>query len=100
MLPMSPVSTVTYVPGTDPELIGWGGRIRTSAWRNQNPLPYHLATPQNAGRSAAGNIAAPPHRINVGPPPEPAVLHIISLAPPRMIDRRPAPSVATALLHK
>ena len=24
---------------------GWGGRIRTSAWRNQNPLPYHLATP-------------------------------------------------------
>ena len=28
------------------ELIGWGGRIRTSVWRNQNPLPYHLATPQ------------------------------------------------------
>ena len=26
--------------------IGWGGRIRTSEWRNQNPLPYHLATPQ------------------------------------------------------
>ena len=26
---------------------GWGGRIRTSGWRNQNPLPYHLATPQN-----------------------------------------------------
>jgi hypothetical protein len=25
---------------------GWGGRIRTSAWRNQNPLPYRLATPQ------------------------------------------------------
>src|SRR5580698_5831267 len=25
---------------------GWGGRIRTSAWGNQNPLPYHLATPQ------------------------------------------------------
>jgi hypothetical protein len=24
---------------------GWGGRIRTSAWRNQNPLPYRLATP-------------------------------------------------------
>jgi hypothetical protein len=29
-------------------LPGWGGRIRTSAWRNQNPLPYHLATPQSA----------------------------------------------------
>jgi hypothetical protein len=27
-------------------LPGWGGRIRTSAWGNQNPLPYHLATPQ------------------------------------------------------
>ncbi len=27
-------------------LAGWGGRIRTSVWRNQNPLPYHLATPQ------------------------------------------------------
>jgi hypothetical protein len=29
---------------------GWGGRIRTSVWRNQNPLPYHLATPQCASR--------------------------------------------------
>ncbi len=27
--------------------LGWGGRIRTSAWRNQNPLPYRLATPQS-----------------------------------------------------
>ena len=26
--------------------IGWGARIRTWEWRNQNPLPYHLATPQ------------------------------------------------------
>src|SRR5882762_2995814 len=25
---------------------GWGGRIRTSVWRDQNPLPYRLATPQ------------------------------------------------------
>ncbi len=24
----------------------WGGRIRTYEWWNQNPLPYHLATPQ------------------------------------------------------
>src|SRR5258708_3022727 len=29
-------------------LAGWGARIRTWEWRNQNPLPYHLATPQNA----------------------------------------------------
>src|SRR6185503_3296162 len=27
-------------------LAGWGARIRTWEWRNQNPLPYHLATPQ------------------------------------------------------
>ena len=26
---------------------GWGGRIRTYAWRYQKPLPYRLATPQN-----------------------------------------------------
>jgi hypothetical protein len=26
---------------------GWGGRDRTSVWRNQNPLPYRLATPQS-----------------------------------------------------
>ena len=31
-------------------LIGWGGRTRTSEWRNQNPLPYHLATPQKLRR--------------------------------------------------
>src|SRR3984893_6153075 len=24
-------------------LVGWGGRDRTSEWRNQNPLPYRLA---------------------------------------------------------
>ncbi len=25
--------------------IGRGGWIRTNGWRDQNPLPYHLATP-------------------------------------------------------
>src|SRR6476646_7166205 len=35
--------------GVTPKLAGWGGRIRTSVWRNQNPLPYHLATPQHGG---------------------------------------------------
>src|SRR6185369_12246452 len=25
-------------------LTGWGGKNRTFAWRNQNPLPYRLAT--------------------------------------------------------
>ena len=24
--------------------LGWDGGIRTPEWRNQNPLPYHLAT--------------------------------------------------------
>lgn len=28
------------------ESAGWGGRIRTCAWRYQKPLPYRLATPQ------------------------------------------------------
>jgi hypothetical protein len=32
------------------ELKGWGGRIRTSEWRLQRPLPYRLATPQCVGR--------------------------------------------------
>jgi hypothetical protein len=32
----------------DHRLRGWGGRDRTSEWRNQNPLPYRLATPQLA----------------------------------------------------
>ena len=27
-------------------LYGWGARIRTWECRNQNPVPYHLATPQ------------------------------------------------------
>lgn len=31
---------------SDTENYGWGGRIRTCAWRHQKPLPYRLATPQ------------------------------------------------------
>ena len=34
---------------------GWGGRDRTSEWRNQNPLPYRLATPQQATRERRKN---------------------------------------------
>src|SRR5207237_5374713 len=33
-------------------MAGWGGRIRTSVWWNQNPLPYHLATPQHGAHDA------------------------------------------------
>jgi hypothetical protein len=32
--------------GSVPPHGNWGGRIRTSEWRLQRPLPYHLATPQ------------------------------------------------------
>ena len=32
---------------------GWGGRIRTCAWRYQKPLPYRLATPQQEERCIA-----------------------------------------------
>ena len=40
--------------------IGWGGRIRTSACRNQNPVPYRLATPQStAGAERRRTILAP-----------------------------------------
>ena len=37
---------------------GWGGRDRTSEWRNQNPLPYRLATPQQAAEARDGSRRA------------------------------------------
>ena len=53
-------------------LVRWGAWIRTREWRNQNPLPYHLATPhRDACRSVpahdgvgARNIAVHPRPIN------------------------------------
>ena len=36
---------------------GWGGRIRTSAWRYQKPLPYRLATPQRRCLASLGRSA-------------------------------------------
>ena len=46
-------------------LVGWGARTRTWEWRNQNPLPYHLATPQFRNRPLGGRtIAAPRGTIN------------------------------------
>ena len=35
-------------------MAGWGGRDRTSEWWNQNPLPYRLATPQQAAPEDTG----------------------------------------------
>jgi hypothetical protein len=42
------VGTIGKCHDSRPEtgLVGWGGRDRTSACRNQNPVPYRLATPQ------------------------------------------------------
>ena len=43
----------------------WGARIRTWEWRNQNPLPYHLATPQRrlaCRRGARTTVQATPIR--------------------------------------
>ena len=44
-------ATAFPLPGQDLPFIsgGWGGRDRTSEWRNQNPLPYRLATPHRLG---------------------------------------------------
>ena len=39
-------------------LRGWGAWIRTRGWRNQNPLPYHLATPHQQCRWTRRNILA------------------------------------------
>src|SRR6185437_7483341 len=43
------------------KLDGWGGWIRTNVWRDQNPLPYHLATPQHvqALQTACAGLVAP-----------------------------------------
>ncbi len=53
---------------------GWGGRIRTSAWRNQNPLPYRLATPQKPWPAKRGQAArtierGATHRNHASDPP-------------------------------
>src|SRR5262249_55261254 len=58
--------SVTHVSGTDHGPAGWGARIRTWEWRNQNPLPYHLATPHRHARKAGGrSITAQTGPINV-----------------------------------
>jgi hypothetical protein len=51
-----------------PRLVGWGGRDRTSEWWNQNPLPYRLATPQQACPESTGHrrAASPRQRRSIG----------------------------------
>src|SRR3954470_18230468 len=44
---------------------GWGGRDRTYECRNQNPVPYHLATPQKTLvilRPQRMSLQAPRHK--------------------------------------
>src|SRR5438552_4074264 len=46
------------------EIGGWGARIRTWEWRNQNPLPYRLATPHRRARDRGRTIATRTGPIN------------------------------------
>src|SRR5260370_40374665 len=45
-------------------LAGWGPRIRTREWRNQNPLPYHLATPHRRAPHPGRAIATRARPVN------------------------------------
>ena len=47
---------------------GWGARIRTWEWRDQNPLPYHLATPQHYRNLTDRGANAPQHRRHIQAP--------------------------------
>ena len=51
-------SRVSWGARPNAGMAGWGGRDRTSEWRNQNPLPYRLATPQQACRQARDHSRA------------------------------------------
>ena len=46
-------------------MVGWGGRDRTFECWNQNPVPYHLATPQQV---AGGLPGAVPYKAVEGGP--------------------------------
>ena len=46
---------VALVSGVGTLASGWGARIRTWEYRNQNPVPYHLATPHQIHRQTPGS---------------------------------------------
>src|SRR5207248_8838857 len=59
--------------------IGWGAWIRTRECRNQNPVPYHLATPQDARSGLvephlSGTTIRPVKRIYGKPAPRSATV--------------------------
>ena len=47
---------------------GWGGRIRTCECRYQKPVPYHLATPQQAHPLMCGRAGAYSQGLRQGKP--------------------------------
>ena len=51
-------AAITKVLAESGGATGWGARIRTWEWRNQNPLPYHLATPQQVPESRGEAISS------------------------------------------
>ncbi len=55
-------------------LPGWGGRTRTSEWRNQNPLPYHLATPQRGSHDRRAPYSGGSRHDQRHPPCTPSTL--------------------------
>lgn len=71
---------------------GWGGRDRTSEWRNQNPLPYRLATPQCAGwnRETGSRRSVSGH---AGLQREPRHFNSLPGEFPAKIGPRPAPFI-------
>src|SRR3954447_10108432 len=58
-LPATPPRRRGEDSGGDGRGVGWGGRDRTYECRNQNPVPYHLATPQNSSHPPTAKDAAP-----------------------------------------
>jgi hypothetical protein len=58
-----------YDSRSETGLVGWGGRDRTSECWNQNPVPYHLATPHQAGprRGIRIKLAGPIRKPSKGP---------------------------------
>src|SRR6185312_5488780 len=42
-------------------ILGWGARDRTWEWRDQNPLPYRLATPQIQNLQGLSPLRFEPH---------------------------------------
>lgn len=50
-------NTNRFLRGED----GWDARVRTWEWRNQNPLPYHLATSHHAVWKTGARATAERH---------------------------------------